>query len=182
MKFELHTLESAPKAILSELEAAQKAYGSIPNLYRGLASNPATLKIYLSFNENLKAHGVLSPIEQQVVYLTISAENDCSYCVGAHSVLADMAKIPELTLLELREEKPLTDHKLDALRTMALSIVKSRGWVSPQDIEHFEEAGYSQHHYLEVLTIVAQKTLSNYFNHLAHTPLDSMFQSRAWTK
>ena len=109
MKFELHSIDSAPEAVKPELEAAQKAYGSVPNLYRGFATNPATLKIYLAFNENLQQHGCLSPVEQQVVYLTASAENGCTYCVGAHSVLADMVKMPEQTVNELREEKALSD-------------------------------------------------------------------------
>lgn len=42
MKFELHSIDTAPEAVKPELESAQKAYGSIPNLYRGFASNPAT--------------------------------------------------------------------------------------------------------------------------------------------
>lgn len=32
-------------------------------------------------------------------------------------------------------------------------------------------AGYIQRHVLDVLTIVALKILSNYVNHIAHTPL-----------
>ncbi len=28
----------------------------------------------------------------------------------------------------------------------------------------------------------AQKTMSNYYNHLAHTPLDEMFQHQRWDK
>jgi len=50
MKFELHTIESAPEAVKAELETAEKAYGNIPNLYRGFATAPATLKVYLAFN------------------------------------------------------------------------------------------------------------------------------------
>ena len=182
MKFELHTIDTAPDAVKPELEAAQKAYGSIPNLYRGFATNPATLKIYLAFNENLQQHGCLSPVEQQVVYLTTSAENGCTYCVGAHSVLADMARMPEQTVSELRQEKALSEPKLDALRNFTLSVLEHRGWVPEADIASFKDAGYDQRHLLEVLTIVAQKTLSNYFNHIAQTPLDEMFQGRAWKK
>jgi hypothetical protein len=33
---------------------------------------------------------------------------------------------------------------------------------------------------LDVLTIVALKTLSNYTNHIAHTPLDPQFAAQAW--
>ena len=182
MKFELHTIESAPASVKPELEAAQKAYGSIPNLYRGFATNPATLKMYLAFNEVLSEHGCLSPVEQQVVYLTASAENACTYCVGAHSVLADMASMPEQTLSELREQKTLSDTKFNALRNFTLSVMEHRGWVPEKDIAEFQAAGYAQQHILEILTILAQKTLSNYFNHMAQTPLDDMFKSRAWEK
>jgi uncharacterized peroxidase-related enzyme len=180
MNFELHTIESAPAAVKAELQAAEKAYGSIPNLYRGLATAPATLKVYLAFNEVLKEHGHLSPVEQQVVYLTVSAENGCTYCVGAHSVLGGMAKMSEQTRTELREQRPLSDPKLDALRRFTLSVMAHRGWVPEPDFADFQAAGYDQRHLLEVLTILAQKTLSNYYNHIAHTPLDEMFQSQAW--
>lgn len=180
MDFELHTVDSAAQAVKPELRAAEKAYGSIPNLYRGFATNPATLKIYLAFNEALKEHGSLSPVEQQVVYLTVSAENGCTYCVGAHSVLAGMAKMPQQTLTELREQKALSDSKLNAVRDFTLSVMEHRGWVPEADIASFRKAGFDQRHVLEVLTILAQKTLSNYYNHLAHTPLDQMFSSMEW--
>jgi len=182
MKFTLHSVESAPEAVKPELESAQQAYGSIPNLYRGFATNPATLKIYLAFNENLQNFGSLTAIEQQVVYLTSSAENDCNYCVGAHSVLADMSNVPEQIVVELRDQKTLSDAKLNALREITLAIMEKQGWLEEYDIKDFQQAGYEQMHLLEVITIIAQKTLSNYFNHIAQTPLDEMFKSRAWEK
>ena len=180
MKFEFHTIESAPEAVKPDLEAAKKTYGTVPNLYRGFATNPATLKIYLGFNEQLQQHGTLSPVEQQVVYITASAENGCTYCVGAHSVLADMSKMPELTLNELRDQTELSDPKLNAIRNLTLSVMEHRGWVPEKDLADFEQAGYNESHVLEVITIVAQKTISNYFNHMAQTPLDEMFAGRAW--
>ena len=180
MEFELHTIESAPGAVKPELKATQEAYGTVFNLYRGLATSPATLKSYLAFNELLKEHGQLTPIEQQVVYLAVSAENGCTYCVGAHSALAGMVQMSEQTLAELRKQRALFDPKLDALRRFTLSVMEHSGWVPEQDMAAFQAAGYDQRHLLEVLTILAQKTLSNYYNHIAHTPLDEMFQSQAW--
>ena len=180
MKFEFHSIESAPESVKPELEAAQKDYGAVPNLYRGFATNPATLKVYLSFNELLQQHGTLSPIEQQVVYLTVSAENGCTYCVGAHSVLADMSKMAAATVEELRNQTALTDVKLNALRDFTLSVMEHRGWVPEADLAEFARAGYNESQVLEVLTIIAQKTISNYFNHIAQTPLDDVFSGRAW--
>ena len=180
MNFELHTIESAPDAVKAELTNAEKTYGSIPNLYRGLATAPAALKLYLAFNETLAEFAYLNPVERQVVYLAVSAENECSYCVGAHSVLASMAKMPEQTLTELREKRPLSDPKLEALRKLALVEMEYRGWVPDEIINEFTKAGYDQRHIIEVITILAQKTMSNYYNHLAQTPLDDMFQAMAW--
>ncbi|MEJ2692873.1 MAG: carboxymuconolactone decarboxylase family protein [Candidatus Thiodiazotropha sp.] len=180
MNFELHTIESAPTAIKPELEAAEKAFGSIPNLFRGLAANPATLKIYQNFSETLKEHGHLSPIEQQVVYIAVSTKNACTYCVAAHSLLARMAKMDDQTLAELREIRTLSDPRMNALRNFTLSIMKHRGHVPEHDLSEFYTAGFDQRHILEVLTILAQKVISNYFNHMANTPLDEMFQSCAW--
>ncbi len=180
MEFELHTIESAPESVKTELEAAQAAYGAVPNLYRGMASSPAALKLYLAFNEILQEFGQLTPVERQVVYLTISAENGCTYCMGAHSVLATMAKISEQTLKELRDRVPLSDPKLNALRNFSLAERNQQGWVSEQALSDFQDAGYNESHMLEVITILAQKTISNYFNHIAKTPLDKMFESMSW--
>jgi len=180
MNFELHTIESAPDAVKAELTVAENTYGSIPNLYRGLATAPAALKTYLSFNTTLAEFAFLTPVECQVVYLSVSAENECTYCVGAHSVLASMAKMPENILTELREQRPLSDPKLNALRNFALAEIEHRGWVPEQAINDFTEAGYDQRHILEVITILAQKTMSNYYNHIAQTPLDEMFKTMEW--
>jgi hypothetical protein len=37
-------------------------------------------------------------------------------------------------------------------------------------------------HVLEILLAIAVKTLSNYSNHLFHTPLDGMFAGHEWRK
>lgn len=182
MKFEMHTIASAPAASRPELEATQQAFGTVFNLYRGLATNPATLKIYMAFKGFLDEHGVLTPVEQQVVYLTVSAENGCTYCVGAHSVLAGMAKMPPQVLDELRAESDLSDPRLDALRRFTLAVMRHRGWVPEVELAAFTAAGYDQRHVLEVITILAQKTISNYFNHLAQTPLDQIFAAQQWTR
>lgn len=180
MNFKLHTIDSAPDAAKPNLQAAEKAYGTIPNLFKGFAASPASLKVYMAMNEALQTNGLLTPVEQQVAYLTISAENGCTYCVGAHSVLAGMANMPDNILTELREQRPLSDPKLNALRNFALSLEKHQGHVPQADLDAFEAAGYGQGHVLDVLTILAQKTLSNYFNHMAETPLDEMFKPGAW--
>lgn len=179
MEFHVHTKNTAPKFSQAVLQAAEKRFGFIPNLYGVLAESPAALQAYAAINDALK-QSALSAIEQQVVALTVSAHNGCSYCVGVHSALAQMAKMPESTLAELRERQTLSDSKLNALRAFVLSVIDNRGWVPDKDLEAFMCAGYGRRHVLDVLTIIALKTLSNYVNHIANTPLDERFSSQKW--
>ena len=179
MKFQVHTKDTAPEASRVTLEATEKKYGFLPNLYGVLAESPAAVQAYAGINKALE-QSALSPVEQQVVTLVVSATNDCTYCVGAHSTVAQMVRMPEDVLDALRAQRPLSDRKLNALRTVVLSIFHHRGWVPEEDLEFFVAAGYGQRHLLDVLTIVALKTLSNYTNHIAHTPLDPQFAAQAW--
>lgn len=180
MQFPIHTKETAPEASRTTLEATAKKYGFVPNLYGVLAGSPAAVQAYAGINKALE-QSALSPVEQQVVALTVSATNDCAYCVGAHSTVAQMVRMPEDILLALREQRPISDGKLDTLRTLVMSILHHRGWVPENDLEQFVAAGYTQRHVLDALTIVSLKTLSNYVNHIAHTPLDPQFASQAWS-
>lgn len=180
MKIEFHTIENAPEAIKEDLQGLEKAYGTVPNIFAGFAASPAAAKSYLAIAGNMKEHGVLSPIEQQVVYIAISAQNGCDYCVAAHSTGAGMAKMPKDVLVALRAQKPLPDTQLEALRSFAISMLDQRGFMSDEDLAAFTDAGYGQVHMLEVITIMAHKTMSNYFNHIAKTPLDDMFKPLKW--
>lgn len=180
MKFQVHTKETAPEASRATLEATGKKYGFVPNLFGVLAESPTAVQAYAAINKALE-QSALSPVEQQVVALTVSATNDCAYCMGAHSAVAQMVRMPEDILLELRDQKPLSDRKLNALRTLVLSMMRHRGWVPEEDLEHFVAVGYTRRHVLDVITLLALKTLSNYANHIAQTPLDPQFASHAWS-
>ncbi|MBA3966042.1 MAG: carboxymuconolactone decarboxylase family protein [Nitrospirales bacterium] len=180
MEFSLHTMTTAPEASRPTLEATAKQYGFVPNLFGVLAESPTAVQAYAAVNKALE-QSALSPVEQQVVTLTVSAINGCTYCMGAHSTVAQMVRMPDDILKELRDQKPLSDKKLNALRTFVIALMHHRGWVPEKDLEDFVAAGYTRRHILDVITLLALKTLSNYVNHLALTPLDSQFASQAWS-
>ncbi len=60
------------------------------------------------------------------------------------------------------------------------SIVETRGWPAEAAKEAFFAAGYGTAEYLEVIVGVTVKTLSNYVNHAADTPLDPAFEAAKW--
>jgi uncharacterized peroxidase-related enzyme len=181
MTYTVHTLESAPEAAKETLAGAKKAYGFVPNLLAVMAEAPALLEAYRSLGA-LFDKTSLSPSERQVVLLTASYENACEYCIAAHTVIAGMQKVPNDVVQAIRDGKPILDRKLQALRRFTAAIVNSRGWPSDADTEAFLSAGYSRAQILEVVLGIGMKTLSNYTNHIADTPLDQAFAKSTWSK
>ena len=174
-------IASAPEGSKLILEGAQQKMGFIPNLYATFAHNPEVLKSYLALGDALSKSG-LDPLEQQIVALTVSRENDCNYCVAAHSAISAMSKLDEKVIAQVRAGDALSNPKLEALRTFAKRIVSSKGWVDSSDLESFYGAGYTATQGLAVILGVTMKTLSNYVNHVAGTPLDQAFSPFAWKK
>ncbi len=178
-EFTIHSTETAPAASRPLLEEARSKFGFVPNLIGLMAEAPATVKAYLALGEAL-AETSFTPVEQQVIALAVSSENECTYCMAAHSAIARMAGMSEADLEALREGRPMADDRLEVLRRYVTAVIRTRGWPSAEHQATFKTAGYTTAQTLEVLVGVAMKTLSNYVNHLADTPLDSQFAGFAW--
>lgn len=181
MSYPVHSIDTAPEAAKPTLTAAQKGYGFIPNLLGVMANAPALVAAYTTL-AGIFDTSSLSAAERQTVLLTVSYENDCGYCVAAHSAIAGMQKVPQEVIGAIREGAPIADQKLEALRRFTKSVVVSRGWPSEAETAALLAAGYGQQQVLEVVLGVGLKTLSNYTNHIAETPLDAAFAPVAWTK
>ena len=82
----------------------------------------------------------------------------------------------------LRNETPLPDARLEALRTFTLKLIRQHGVMSDEDMQAFFDAGFSQRNVLEVILGYSQKIMSNYTNHVAHTPVDAPFEAFAWSR
>ncbi len=177
--FTIHTTDSAPEASKELLGAAQAKYGFVPNLMGEMAEAPSMLKAYLALGEALEASS-LTPQEQQVVVLTVSYLNQCAYCMTAHSAVAKMVGLPEGEISALREGRPLSDEKLQALNSFGGLMVDQRGRASEDDVTAFLAAGYTQAQILEVIVGLDFKKLSNFTNHLADTPIDKQFEPFRW--
>ena len=175
----INTIESAPEESKASLEQSVKAFGMLPNLHGVLASSPQTLKAYKTLH-GLFSNSSFNEEELTVVWQTINVENECHYCIPAHTGIANMMKVnPELTEA-LRNRTPMLSEKLQVLHDFTLKVVRNRGHVTKKDLNTFYEAGYKERQVLEVILGVSQKVISNYTNHIANTPVDAPFQKFAW--
>ena len=87
--FTLHTVDSAPKESKPMLENAEQSMGMIPSLLAVLAEAPGALEGYQTLND-LFTRTSFDASEQTVVWQTINVENECHYCVPAHTGIAHM--------------------------------------------------------------------------------------------
>lgn len=177
----IHNIETAPEESKPLLEKSQKGFGMIPGLHGVLASAPKIFEAYQTLHQ-LFTETSFNEEELTVVWQTINVEHACHYCVPAHTGIAKMMKVDDAISEALRNETPLENAKLEALRTMTLTIVRNRGQVTQQNLETFYAAGYSEQQVLEIILGLSQKVISNYTNHIANTPVDAQFQKFAWAK
>jgi len=177
----IQSLESAPEESKELLEKSKKAYGMIPGLHGVLAGAPGILDAYQKLHE-LFVDSSFNNEELTVVWQSINVEHECHYCVPAHTGIAKMMKVDDAITEALRNETKLEDSKLEALRTMTLKIVRNRGNVTQEDLDAFYEAGYGERQVLEIILGLSQKTISNYVNHIANTPVDEGFKKYNWSK
>lgn len=179
----LKTLQDAGPKGKAVLEKAKAQLGFVPNMYAGMANSPGLLETYMDGYDRFRKDSGFTAIEQEVVFLTISRSNGCEYCVAAHSVIADQkSKVPPAVTQAIREGRPIPDPKLAALSIFTGALLATRGLPSRADVKAFLGAGYEERHVLEIILALAVKTLSNYANHLFHTPLDSVFAGREWNQ
>lgn len=178
--FTTHTIESAPEASKPFLQGAKNAYGFVPNLLATMAEAPALLEGYMALAGIFDKTG-LSETERQIILMTNNRLNGCVYCMAAHTSISQMAGVKADVIEALRNDTPIADSKLEALRTFAEVINKSRGWPTEAQVNAFLEAGYTQQNVLEVILGTSLKVMSNYTNHIAETTVDDAFAPNAWS-
>ncbi|KFZ28160.1 carboxymuconolactone decarboxylase [Pseudidiomarina atlantica] len=177
-KFKLHTIESAPDGSKQILQAAQDNMGMIPNLFAVMATSPQLLEGYQTLDGLFQKSG-FDKNELTVVWQTINVYHDCHYCVPAHTAIAKQMGADDAITTQIKAGESLDDDKLQALRTFTERMLDARGAVNQDDFKAFAEAGYEPKHVLAVILGIAQKTMSNYTNHVAETPIDNAFQDFA---
>ena len=177
------TIETADAISTKILEEAKKGMGMIPNMYATMANNTALFDAYSHSYKTFRENAGFTSQEQEIIFLSVAFENECEYCMSAHSFVADkMSKVPTEVTDAIRNDTEIEDTKYKALSTFSRVMTKKRGNPSPEDIDAFLAAGYTENHILGVIAGIGVKTMSNYFNHVFNTPVDGAFKSRVWKK
>ena len=106
--------------------------GKVVNIFQGMGNSSAALKGYLSMSAAL-AEGELAPEDREVIYLAVSEENGCEYCVSAHTMVAKKIGLTNEETLAARRFFS-EDKKRAALLEFVRRVIASKGFVSDDEL------------------------------------------------
>lgn len=179
-RFHTHDTRSpASRSARACLRAVLQSHGRVPNLLGMLAESPMALKAYVELSKTF-ATATLSPLERQVVMMTVTRLNASPYCMAGHSAISEATGVAGPCIEALRQGRPLGEPRLEALRRFTESTMYCRGRVDPTAWAAFDAAGYGNEQALEVLVGIALKVLSNYVSRMTGVALDEGFRHWAW--
>ena len=156
--------------VASTLSQVKASLGMVPNLFATMANSPVALDGYLSLSKVL-TRGRLTARQREIISLAVGQENECRYCLSAHTVRAKNAGVSDVEVLKARGgdgEEPFER----ALASLAKAIVRQRGHVADKDIESARKTGIDDGLVMEVVANVVANTFTNYVNEVAGTEID----------
>jgi AhpD family alkylhydroperoxidase len=91
------------RAVFDDIMKTRKS-DYINNIWRALASNPPVLKRFWSqMKEVMVKPSRLDPLTKELIYLAVSINNNCDYCINSHTFAARKHGLDDEMLTELTE-------------------------------------------------------------------------------
>ena len=179
--YQIHNIDNTNPDSQAALKEVQQHYQFVPNALGALAESPESVLAYLALDDLVHKNS-LTDEQRHIVFLTITREYDCGYCVAAHTAFAQMAKVDGQSVINVREGKPLDDPKLEALRQFVISLVQTGCHVSEEAINDFLAQGYTRRNVLDIITMISNKLIAIFANRIMGTDLDEMLKPAQWNR
>ncbi|MEU4349081.1 carboxymuconolactone decarboxylase family protein [Streptomyces sp. NPDC023838] len=147
------------------MEGTIKKLGHLSPAVARLATSPHTLEGFLRMSALFEGT-TLEPVAREVVIMTVATRNACDLCVNMHTARLRQLGAGEELIAELREGKPLTDERLDAVREFTLAVYATAGAVPDDTLNAFLAHGHTRQNALEVVLGIGTYTVSTFANRL----------------
>src|SRR5215469_4994253 len=94
--------EASPevRAVYDDIMATRQT-DFVNNFWKALAHDPATLRRTWTSVKEIMAPGALDALTKEMLYLAVSATNQCTYCIASHTAAARKAGMTDPMLAEL---------------------------------------------------------------------------------
>ncbi len=152
------------------LSAVQSKLGLVPNMTRVMANSPAVLEGYLGLSGSLSG-GSLKPKVREALALVVAQDNECNYCLSAHTAIGKMVGLTPEEITRSRHGQSSDEHVTAALH-FARRVLVTRGAISHDELSAIRAAGFSDGDIAEIIAHVALNVLTNYFNKATDVDID----------
>ena len=88
------------RAVYDDIMATRKV-DWINNFWKALAHDPVTLRRTWESIKEIMRPGALDPLTKELIYVAVSATNQCGYCIASHTAGARKAGMTDAMFAEL---------------------------------------------------------------------------------
>jgi len=152
------------------LDAIQDKLGMVPNFLGVLAQSPDALKAFLGLH-GIAESGSLDPQTRERIALVIAQENQCQYCLSAHSAIGNKAGLSGVEM-EANRAGTSEDTKAAAAVAFAKALNDNLGDVTQAELNAVREAGYGDVEIVEIITHVGMNILTNLIGRTSQVDID----------
>ncbi|MGH3413720.1 MAG: peroxidase-related enzyme [Marmoricola sp.] len=169
-------LEDFPDDLRERVEPIAEKSGFVPNVFRALARRPRELRAFMDYHDALMEPELdvggepvgLSRAERELIVVTTSGANHCTYCIVAHgAILRIRKKDPQIA--DRAAANPYAvelSPRERAIVDLALQVSLESATLTEADLDAAREAGLTDEEIWDVGAIAALFGLSNRMAHL----------------
>ena|ERR1019366_75554 len=88
------------RAVYDDIMATRKT-DWINNFWKALAHDPVTLRRTWASIKEIMGPGAIDPLIKEMIYVAVSATNQCGYCIASHTAAARKAGMSDAMFAEL---------------------------------------------------------------------------------
>ncbi len=152
------------------LDAIETQLGMVPNFLKVFANSPVALRAFLGLHGVANA-GSLDAMTRERIALTLAQQNECEYCVSAHTAIGHKSGLTSAEIGAARAGNS-ADARAQAALTFARSLMDNRGEISTLELAAMRSAGYSESDIVEVITHVGMNFLTNILGKASRVAVD----------
>lgn len=167
-----------PMIALNEANEEQQALysaitnklGMVPNFLKVFANSPSALTAFLGLH-SIAEQGSLDVKTRERIALAIAQQNECQYCVSAHTAIGQSAGLngDEISANKKGESQ---DAKASVAVKFAKALAEHNGEVTEDELTEVRAAGYSESDIVEIITHVGMNIMTNILGKASQVEID----------
>ena len=169
-RIETVTVEQANQEQSELYTAIQGQLGVVPNFLKVFAHSPAALRAFLGLH-TIAHSGELDPQTRERIALAVAEQNECQYCVSAHTAIGRKAGLSPDEIHANRAGNSLDSKAAEAVK-FAQSIARNNGEITNGELLAIRNAGYSEAEIVEIITHVGMNLLTNILGKASQVEID----------